>query len=90
MSVSRSNPLPGTVKARREATISSKLPGTILFLQGEVGDTLSAGSIVAEIDVESIRAQVNQAQAGRDSAQAQVGQAQAALAQAQADRKSVV
>jgi len=84
MSVSRSNPLPGTVKARREATISSKLPGTILFLQGEVGDTLSAGSIVAEIDVESIRAQVNQAQAGRDSAQAQVGQAQAALAQAQA------
>lgn len=76
--------LPGSLVARREATVSSKLPGLILYLQAEAGDTVSAGSILAEIDVSGLRARVRQAEAARQSAAAAVGQAQAARAQAEA------
>lgn len=76
--------VPGTLRARREATVASKLPGRILYLQAEEGDVVSPGSTLAEIDVSSLRAHVAQAEAARRAAEAQVAQADAARAQAQA------
>ena len=72
---------PGTVKARRQAVLSTKLPGRITYLKGEEGDILSAGSIVAEIDVSDLLARTQQAVAGRDSAQASLQQSQAGYQQ---------
>lgn len=64
--------LSGSLKVRREAMLSSKLPGRILFLKAEEGQVLSAGSVVAEIDPSDVLARTHQAEVGRRSAQAQV------------------
>ncbi|MBT9583851.1 efflux RND transporter periplasmic adaptor subunit [bacterium] len=72
----------GTVKARRQAVLATKLPGRITFLKAEEGDIVSAGSVVAEVDVSDMVARTQQAVAGRDSAQAGLQQTQAAYQQA--------
>mgnify|MGYP001203944086 CR=1 FL=1 len=73
--------LTGSLKVRREATLSSKLPGRILFLKAKEGEVLSAGSVVAEIDPSDVLARTHQAEVGRRSAQAQVEVYQAGVEQ---------
>ena len=77
----RERVLSGTLKVRREATLASKLPGKILFLNAEEGQTLSSGAVVAEIDPSGVLARTHQAEVGRRSAQAQVGVYQAGVEQ---------
>lgn len=72
---------PATVKSRRQAVLATKLPGRITYLQAEEGDLLSAGSVVAEIDVADLEARTAQAVAGRDSALAALQQSQAGYEQ---------
>ena len=88
---------PGTVKSRRQAVLATKLPGRITFLQAEEGDVLSAGSVVAQVDVSDLEARTAQAAAGRDSAVAALQQSEAGLqqsrqsvAQAQAQWKTLL
>lgn len=72
----------GTVKARRQAVLSTKLPGRITYLKAEEGDVVSAGSLVAEVDVSDLLARTEQAEAGRDSALAALQQTRASHRQA--------
>lgn len=72
----------GTVRARREAVLSTKLAGRIQYLQAEEGDVVSAGSVVAEIDVSDLVARTEQAEAGRNSAVAALAQTEAGYQQA--------
>lgn len=72
----------GTIKARRQAVLSTKLPGRITFLKVEEGDLVSAGSVVAEVDVADLLARTGQAVAGRDSARAGLQQTRAGYSQA--------
>lgn len=74
---------PGTVKARRQAILATKLPGRITFLKVEEGDMVAAGSLVAEVDVSDLEARAQQAVAGRDSATAALQQSQAGFTQSQ-------
>ena len=72
---------PATVRSRRQAVLATKLPGRIVYLQAEEGDILSAGSVVAQIDISDLQARTQQAEAGRESAVAARGQSQAGLDQ---------
>lgn len=81
---SRATTLSGTFRSKREATLSSKLTGRISYLKAEVGDTVSSGATVCEIDTSDIQSRVDQAQASRQSAAAAVSQAQSGEAQATA------
>lgn len=72
----------GTVRARRQAVLSTRLAGRIIALSAEEGDVVSAGTVVAEIDAEDIAARTRQAQAGQSAAQATLRQAEAGTEQA--------
>lgn len=67
----------GTVKARRQAVLSTRLAGRIISLPAEEGDVLSSGALVAEIDADDVEARTRQAEAGQTAAQASLRQAEA-------------
>lgn len=73
----------GTVKARRQAILSTKLAGRISFLEVEEGDVVQAGALVAQIDISDLLARTEQARAGRDSALAGLEQTEAGYRQAE-------
>ena len=77
----------GYVTARRQATVSSQITGTLIAVLIEEGDRVQKGQVLARLDDSALRAAVNAAQANVQSAQAQIVQAQAQLVQAQADEK---
>lgn len=54
----------GTVKAAREATVASKIMGSVAQLNFREGDRVKEGAVLVEIDDRDIRAQLEQAQAG--------------------------
>lgn len=72
-----------TVKARRQAVLSTKLHGLITDLQVEEGDVVTRGQVLAYVDATDLKARTDQAQAGVVAAQAGFGQAQAGRDQAQ-------
>ena len=75
----------GYVTARRQATVSAQITGTVSDVLIEEGDHVVAGQVLAHLDSTAQRAQLAQAQAQYHAAQATVGQAQAQLTQAQRD-----
>ena len=77
----------GYVTARRQATVSSQITGTLTAVLIEEGDHVQKGQVLARLDDNALRAAVNAAQANVQSQQAQITQAQAQLVQAQADEK---
>jgi RND family efflux transporter MFP subunit len=77
----------GYVTARRQATVSTQITGTLTRVLIEAGDTVKAGQVIARLDDTALRATLNAAQAGVAAAQAQAAQAQAQLTQAQADAR---
>jgi RND family efflux transporter MFP subunit len=77
----------GYVTARRQATVSSQITGTLTAVLIEEGDHVQKGQVLARLDDNALRAAVNAAQANVQSAQAQITQAQAQLVQVQADEK---
>jgi RND family efflux transporter MFP subunit len=77
----------GYITARRQATVSTQMTGTLTQVLIEEGDRVQKGQILARLDDSSPRASLGVAQANVRTAQAQVAQAQAQLAQAQADAR---
>ncbi|HEY4511177.1 MAG TPA: hypothetical protein VJG29_02280, partial [Candidatus Paceibacterota bacterium] len=65
-------PVVGTVTSQSEAAIRSESAGQVTGLYRELGDYVSAGSIIAEMENSSERATVLQAEGGVEAAQAQL------------------
>src|SRR5579864_2627073 len=75
----------GYVTARREATVSAQITGTVTQVLFDEGDHVQAGQVLARLDDTAQRAAVAQAQAQLQSAQAVLVQTEAQLAQYQRD-----
>jgi RND family efflux transporter MFP subunit len=75
----------GYVTARRRATVSTQITGTLTQVLFEEGDHVAAGQVLARLDDSQLRAALKAAQANLESAQAQVTLAQVQLEQAKAD-----
>jgi len=75
----------GYVTARRQATVSAQITGTMTEVLIEEGDHVKAGQVLARLDDTSQRAALAQAEAQFHSAQALLVQFQAQLAQDQRD-----
>ena len=77
----------GYVTARRLATVSTQITGTLTQVLIEEGDHVQKGQILARLEDSGLRASLGVAQANVQAAQAQVTQAQAQLSQAEADSR---
>jgi len=77
----------GYVTARRQATVSAQITGTVAAVLIEEGDHVKEGQVIGRLDDTAQRAALAQAQAQVHSAQALLVQAQALLAQNQRDVK---
>jgi RND family efflux transporter MFP subunit len=77
----------GYVTARRQATVSAQITGTVAAVLIEEGDHVKEGQVIGRLDDTAQRAALAQAQAQLHSAQALLQQAQALLAQNQRDVK---
>jgi RND family efflux transporter MFP subunit len=77
----------GYITARRQATVSTQITGTLTQVLIEEGDHVQKGQVIARLEDSSLRAGLNVAQANIQSAQAQVAHAQAQLTQATADSR---
>jgi RND family efflux transporter MFP subunit len=77
----------GYVTARRRATVSTQITGTLTQVLFEEGDHVAAGQVLARLDDGQLRAALKAAQANLESAQAQVTLAQVQLEQARADAR---
>ena len=77
----------GYVTARREATVSAQITGTVAAVLIEEGDHVKEGQVIGRLEDTAQRAALAQAQAQLHSAQALLQQAQALLAQNQRDVK---
>jgi RND family efflux transporter MFP subunit len=77
----------GYVTARRSATVSAQITGTLTELHIEEGEHVEAGQVLARLDDTAQKAALAQAQAQAHAAQALLGQYQAQLAQSRRDLK---
>jgi RND family efflux transporter MFP subunit len=77
----------GYLTARRSATVSAQITGTLTQVLIEEGDRVQKGQVLARLDDSALKASLNVAQAQVAAMQAQVAQAQAQLRQAEADSR---
>jgi RND family efflux transporter MFP subunit len=77
----------GYVTARRQATVSAQITGTVAAVLIEEGDHVKEGQVIGRLDDTAQRAALAQAQAQVHSARAILQQAEATLAQNQRDVK---
>ena len=77
----------GYVTARRSATVSAQITGTLTEVLIEEGDRVEKGQVLARLESTQQQAYLAQAQAGARAAQALLVQYQAQLAQSQSDLK---
>ncbi len=77
----------GYITARRQATVSTQITGTLTQVLIEEGNFVKKGQVIARLEDSALRATLRVAQANIESAQAQVAQAQAQLTQASADAR---
>jgi len=75
----------GYVTARREATVSAQITGTVTQVLFDEGDHVTAGQVIARLDATAQKAALAQAQAQLQSAQALLRQDEAQLAQSVRD-----
>ena len=75
----------GYVVARRQATISAQIIGTLTSVSVEEGEHLTKGQVLARLDDTQYVAQLDAAQAQYAAAQAQIVKARATVKQDQAD-----
>jgi RND family efflux transporter MFP subunit len=75
----------GYVTARRQATVSAQITGTLTAVLIEEGDHVTRGQVLARLDDSGYKAQLEAAKAQADSAHAQVAQVQAQLTQGSHD-----
>jgi len=77
----------GYVTARRQATVSAQITGTLIQVLIEEGEHVNVGQVLARLDDTAQRAALAQAQAQLNSAQALLVQDEAQLAQNERDLK---
>jgi multidrug efflux pump subunit AcrA (membrane-fusion protein) len=77
---------PGSITPITEAYIYARAAGYLKRRYVDIGDRVSAGQLLAEIDAPDLDQQVTQAQAALSQAEGQLGQAEAALEQLIATR----
>ncbi len=75
----------GYVTARRQATVSAQITGTLTQVLIEEGERVEAGQVLATLEGTAQKAQLAQAEAGLRAARAQLAQFQAQLAQGRRD-----
>lgn len=75
----------GYVTARRQATVSAQITGTLTAVLIEEGDHVQKGQVLARLDDSGYKAQLEAAKAQADSAHAQVAQIQTQLTQGSHD-----
>jgi len=75
----------GYVTARRQATVSAQITGTLTKVLIEEGDKVDAGQVLATLDDTAARAALAQAEAGLHAAQATLVQVETQLAQSRRD-----
>lgn len=75
----------GYVTARRRATVSTQITGTLTEVLIEEGDAVRKGQVLARLEDDALRAALDAAEASVRVGQAQVALAQAQLRQAEAD-----
>jgi len=75
----------GYVTARREATVSAQITGTVTAVLFDEGDHVKAGQVLAHLDDTAQKASLAQARAQLQSAQALLRQSEAQLAQSERD-----
>ena len=75
----------GYVTARRQATVSAQITGTLREVLIEEGEHVQAGQVLARLDDSALQANVAQSRAQLASTQAEAVQIEAQLAQAQRD-----
>jgi len=77
--------LPGNIQAVTEAPVLARASGYIRKRLVDIGDRVTAGQVMAEIEAPELTQQINQAKASVDQADAAIQQAQASLAQGHAN-----
>jgi RND family efflux transporter MFP subunit len=77
----------GYVTARRQATVSAQITGTLTDVLIEEGDRVEQGQVLAHLESTAQQAQLSQAEAQVRAVQAQLAQAQTQLVQNQRDLK---
>ncbi len=82
--------LTGTLEPVEEVTLASRVMGLIQQLPVDEGDYVEAGQLIAEIDVNDIQAQRNQAEAAIPQARAAVSVAQSAYITAQSQQNQAL
>jgi RND family efflux transporter MFP subunit len=75
----------GYVTARRQATVSAQITGTLTAVLIEEGDHVTQGQVLARLDDSGYKANLNASRAQADAARALVAQYQAQLAQGEHD-----
>jgi len=77
----------GYLVAKREATVSTQITGTLTQVLFDEGDHVAKGQVLARLEDSALRAGLEAARASARSADAQVDQARAQLDQSRADAK---
>jgi RND family efflux transporter MFP subunit len=77
----------GYITARRRATVSTQITGTLTQVLIEEGDRVEKGQVLARLEDSALKAALNTAQANLQASEAQVAQAQAQLTQSEADAR---
>ncbi|HET9818552.1 MAG TPA: efflux RND transporter periplasmic adaptor subunit [Rhodanobacteraceae bacterium] len=72
----------GYVVARRQATVSAQITGTLVAVNVEEGEHVQKGQVLARLEATQFKAQLDAAKAQHAAAQAQIVQARATLTQA--------
>lgn len=83
-SLGRSRQYTGTTQPFRLVSVRSQVEGQLLDMEVNVGDTVTSGQILAQIDAAVLQANVAEAQAEVAARQAEVAQARAEVNDAQA------
>jgi RND family efflux transporter MFP subunit len=87
-SLKRSVEQPGHVEAFERTALHSKVPGFVKAIHVDIGDRVTAGQLLAEIDEPEMEQDLLLKQAAVAQSQAEVGQAQRLLEAAEANRLS--
>jgi RND family efflux transporter MFP subunit len=77
--------LPGNIQAVTEAPVMARASGYIRRRLADIGDHVTAGQVLAEIEAPELQQQIKQAQASVEQAEAAIQQAQANLEQGRAN-----
>jgi HlyD family secretion protein len=74
----------GTTRPAQQVTLRARVDGQIVNLQGDVGDRVERGDILARLDGDLLSVAVNEAQAELAARNSEIAQAQASVSDAQA------